>query len=258
MPMSPAETPSEPDDLLDLSRINFRAVYRDWVRSLMERYPLDEAMRQAVGGEFESFGILQRELLVQYGLKRDGYLIDVGCGSGRLASALVEYLKGKYLGIDLVPELLDYARSLCNRADWRFEVGEGLTIPEEDGAADIVSFFSVLTHLLHEHSYLYLEEARRVLRPGGRVVFTFLDFAVPNHWAVFETSLANLGAQPLSQFVSRDGIAAWASHLDFDIEAIHDGDKPHIPLPHPVTTDQGIVMEGMGNLGQSVCVLRRR
>ena len=255
METNPAETPSDP---LDLSRLDFRAVYRDHVLNLMKQYPLDEAMKLAVGGEFDSFGVIQRELLIQCGLERKSYLIDVGCGSGRLANALVEYLQGKYLGIDIVPELLDYARNLCNRADWRFELGEGLTIPEQDGAADMVSFFSVFTHLLHEHSYLYLQEARRVLRSGGKVVFTFVEFAIPSHWAVFESSLASLGApQPLSQFVSRDGIAAWASHLGFEIEAIHDGDKPHIPLPHPVTTDHGKVMEEMGNLGQSVCVLRR-
>jgi hypothetical protein len=39
---------------------------------------------------------------------------------------------------------------------------------------------------------------------------------------------------------------------------MHDGDVPHIPLSHPVTLEDGRVMEGQGNLGQSVCVLIRR
>src|SRR3712207_6851625 len=46
------------------------------------------------------------------------------------------------------------------------------------------------SHLLHEESYLYLMEAHRALRPGGRVVFSFLEFPVPEAWKVFEANLA--------------------------------------------------------------------
>jgi ubiquinone/menaquinone biosynthesis C-methylase UbiE len=98
-------------------------------------------MKLAVGGEFEAFGILERELLIQQGLKQDGYLIDVGCGSGRLAKPLSQYLTGKYLGIDVVPELVEYARKLVPQPDWRFEVAEGLRIPEKNNQADMVCFF---------------------------------------------------------------------------------------------------------------------
>ena len=245
-------------DPLDLSKLNFRETYRNWVLSLMEQYPLDEAMELAIGGEFESFGVLERELLIQYGLQRESYLIDVGCGSGRLTKALRGYLNGRYLGIDIVPELIDYARNLSNHPDWRFEIAQGLTIPEQDNSADMVCFFSVFTHLLHEHSYMYLLEARRVLKEDGKIVFTFHDFAIPSHWSAFESSLSSLGpSSPLNQFISRDAIAAWASHLGLKIEDIHAGDKAHIPIPHPIVTAQGTIMDGMGNLGQSVCVLTR-
>src|SRR5437868_14740335 len=74
------------------------------VRSLIKAHGTETAMRLAPGGEFEAIGILERELLIQHGLQRDGYLIDVGCGPGRLARPLSEYLDGKYLGIDVVPE----------------------------------------------------------------------------------------------------------------------------------------------------------
>jgi len=217
-------------------------------------------MKLAVGGQFDSFGTLERELLIRYGLQPDGYVIDVGCGSGRLAKPLSQYLPaGKYLGTDIVPELVDYARNLVARPDWRFEVANGLCIPEQDDQADMVCFFSVFTHLLHEQSYVYLQEAKRVLKPGGKIVFSFLDFAIPCHWAVFESNVRDINGEcPLNMFLSRDGIQAWAEHLRLEIETFHDGDKPHIPLPHPIILEDGTVMQEQGNLGQSVCVLVKR
>jgi SAM-dependent methyltransferase len=214
-------------------------------------------MQLAVGGEFEAIGILERELLIRFGLKKNGYIIDVGCGSARLAKPLSEYLSGKYLGIDIVPELVEYSRNLVKRPDWRFEVAEGLSIPEEDCKADMVCFFSVFTHLLHEQSYVYLQEAKRVLKPDGKIIFSFLEFAIPSHWTVFESNIRNINTDkhPLNMFISRDAIEAWALHLNLKVQLIERGNEPHIPLSHPVVFENGTVVEGKGNLGQSVCVL---
>jgi len=231
-----------------------RRNYLDFVKGLRRRHPI-RAMELAVGGEFEAIGLLERHLLVQYGLPVEGYLIDVGCGSGRLAKPLAAWLRGRYLGTDVVPELIEHARTLVGRADWRFEVVDRIAIPERDGQADMVCFFSVFTHLLHEQSYLYLEEARRVLKPGGRIVFSFLEFRIPSHWHVFENNVRRGGDRPLDMFVSRDGIEAWASHLGLTVEAVHPGDEPHIILPEPVTMEDGRVQSELGSLGQSVCVL---
>lgn len=242
-----------------MKKVDLRQSYRDFVQSVKRQYEPDQAMQLAIGAEFDAFGVIERDLLIQYGLQPDDYVIDIGCGSGRLAKPLSQYLRGRYLGTDIVPDLVDYARALVNRPDWRFEVAEGLTIPEQDEQANMVCFFSVLTHLLHEHSFIYLREARRVLKPGGKIIFSFLDFTIPCHWDVFEANLASGSADhPLNTFISRDAIEVWCRHLDLEIEALHDGDAPHIPLQHPVTLDSGQVMEGMGNLGQSVCVLVKR
>jgi len=226
------------------------------VSAYTKQFPLDQAMSLAVGGEFEATGTLERQLLIQHGLRPDDYVIDVGCGSGRLAKTLADYLRGKYLGIDVVEDLIEYARTIVGRPEWRFELVQGFRIPEQDGQADVVCFFSVFTHLLHEHSYLYLQEAKRVLKPGGRVVLSFLQFANPVHWAVFEQSVRAASApSTLVQFMSRDGIEAWASHLGLRIEAIEDGDKPTIVLPAPIVMESGEVLRERGAFGQSVCVM---
>ena len=239
------------------TRLDFHRSYPPFMRSIMRRYPLQEAMKRGAGGQFEAIGILEMQLLIQSGLQKDGYVIDVGCGSGRLAKPLSGYLTGKYLGIDIVPDMVDYARQLVQRPDWRFEVAEGLSIPERDGAADMVCFFSVFTHLLHEQTFIYLREAKRVLRPGGRIVFSFLEFAMPSHWKQFERSVNERkpDRNPLNMFVGRDAIKAWATHLELSVVLIRGGERRFIALPHPVTLEDGRVVEDYGTLGQSVCVL---
>lgn len=240
-----------------MSKLDSRRSYANLVAHLKGTLPYDAAMRAAVGGDFDANGIIERELLIQYGLGPKHFLVDVGCGSGRLAAPLSAYLQGQYLGIDVVPELVEYAAKLVNRPDWRFETAAGLTIPVPDAEADMACFFSVLTHLLHEQSYIYLMEARRVLKPGGKIVFTFLEFAMPHHWSAFEASIRNVNdpSQPLNVFISRDTIESWARHLSLTIELLRESVEPHIPVPHAVHYDDGRIGEGLVSLGQSICVL---
>lgn len=241
-----------------MSKLKIGDAYRQFVKSLSQTHDHEKAMQVAIGGEFDAIGIIEREILVHYGLAPGGFVIDVGCGSGRLSKPLAIYLQGPYLGIDVVPELVAHAKALADRSDWRFEVATGLDIPAGNDTADIVCFFSVFTHLLHEQSYVYLRDAKRVLKPGGRVVFSFLEFAIASHWTVFENTVANIGADHLNVFIGRDAIHAWATRLDLDLIAILDGDKPQIPLREPVTMEDGTVISDFGTLGQSLCVLGKR
>ncbi len=227
--------------------------YIEWVADA-EAEQGEAGLQLAIGGEFEAFGIIQREMLKHYGLKNDAFLIDVGCGAGRLALQLRDNFDGRYLGLDIVPLLLSHAREKVSRDDWRFEQAEGFQ------TADVICFFSVLTHLRHEQSYLYLEEARRVLKPNGIIVFSFLEFAMDFHWDVFKSTIENersYGRHPLNTFIERQAIVAWAKHLDLTVVDLKDGDEPFVPLPHPVILDSGAAMQTLGHLGQSVCVLAR-
>jgi 2-polyprenyl-3-methyl-5-hydroxy-6-metoxy-1,4-benzoquinol methylase len=241
------------------TKTDFRKTHRRVVKVLRQSYSPEEAARQAVGGEFEGVGLLLREALIFHGLTPNDYLIDVGCGSGRLAKPLAEYLNGKYLGIDVVPDLIAYARKVAPRTDWRFEVAEGLKIPEADEQADVVCFFSVLTHLLHEESFVYLREARRVLKPGGKIVVSFLDFRIPSHWNFFESNIRDIGigSQPMNVFLCPDMLREWAKRLELEIESIHDGDEAYVPLSAPITFENGTTVKDRSAFGQSVCVMVR-
>ena len=235
---------------------DFKKSYRKAVDRFKGKYDEKKAMSLAVGGEFEAVGKLERALLVQYGLMPEHTVIDVGCGSGRLAFQLREYLTGKYIGMDVVPDLFGYAERICQRPDWKFYEAPGVTIPEPDNSADFICFFSVFTHLLHDESFLYLKDAQRVLKPGGKIVFSFLEFRILSHWAVFENYVEDPDPDKiLVQFLSRDAIEAWAEHIGLRVIDMHDGDKPHIKLSEVVRGEDGTEMRDLGMLGQSVCVL---
>lgn len=232
------------DDITDRTR-HLKAAYERHVSRLRSEHPEEEAMSLAVGGGFEQIGNIELALLQHFGLRPDGYLIDVGCGSGRLAKPLSSYLSGHYSGFDVVADLVEHARKISERSDWRFEVVDHIQIPERDGCADMVCFFSVLTHLMHEQSYWYLEEAIRVVKPAGKIVFTFLDFAEPMHWPIFIDTLQKSKSSidmPINVFISREMIETWSSHLNVTIEAF-------------VRATEAIVSAGAA--GQSLCVLRK-
>lgn len=235
---------------------HFLSSYLKQSKELLETHDEKQAMSLAVGGDYEAVGALEFCLLKQQGLQPQHTVIDAGCGSGRLATQLRDYLTGTYIGLDVVPELFRYAEQACGRRDWKFYQAPGTTIPEPDASADFVTFFSVFTHLQHEETYRYLAEAKRVLRPGGKIVFSFLEFRIPSHWFIFENSVKDASPDKvLNQFIDRDMIGEFASHLGLEVEAIHDGHIPHITLDRTVRWDSGNEMHDMGNLGQSVCVL---
>ena len=165
---------------------DFKDSYRKYAKKLEKGVDHHEAMTEGVGGDFESMGRMLFELLLVCGLKKEFSVVDVGCGSGRLTAPLSSFLQGRYLGIDVVPDFLSHARQITDRSEFRFEEANGLSIPAPDSSTDMVCFFSVITHLLHQESYLYLEDAFRILKPGGRAVVSFLEFEIPSHRAVFE------------------------------------------------------------------------
>lgn len=235
----PAQTPAADSEL---KRVN-----EDFVRDLKTKsgQSESEALKNAIGGDFDMMGRMHVSILKHYGLKPDGFLIDVGCGAGRTAQPISRYLTGRYLGIDVVADLVEHARKVAGRPDWRFEVIKHIGIPEEDGVADMVCLFSVFTHLLHEQTYWYLEEIKRVLKPGGRVVFSFLEFRDLGHWSIFQDSLNNEKARsrvPLNVFMDREGIEVFARNLGLRVVEIRNGSD---------------VVAPEGAIGQSLCCLEK-
>lgn len=221
----------------------------------------EKAMSEAVGGSYDTIGYLEKTLLQQHGLKPDAFLLDVGCGSGRLLSQLSPNDIGKYLGTDISQDLLDYGQQFLHNENWRLEKVETCTIPIEDNCADMMCMFSVITHLMHHESYLYFKEAGRVLKKGGRLVVSFLEFRHEELWPIFERSQAALEDEGrLDIFVDRDGLRLWAEKSGLKVVSFYDGEKPHIKIDREITFDNGLTVSDMsrlGPVGQSVVVLEK-
>lgn len=162
------------------------AGHRAFLESLLRAKPRDQALTEYVGLADLSIGHREKEAIARHHDLDNAYVVDIGCGIGRLTAFMPEEPIRKYLGTDILPEVLDEARRKAN-GDPRFgfQPVTTMTIPEVDGAADIVCAFSVMTHLLDEQVFSYFQEAARVLVSGGVAVFSFFDFSLPSHREIF-------------------------------------------------------------------------
>jgi ubiquinone/menaquinone biosynthesis C-methylase UbiE len=69
-------------------------------------------------GNFEAIGKIELSVLTEAGFRAGHGLIDIGCGSGRLTSQVSGSLGDavSYLGTDVVPKLLTYAKERAPEA----------------------------------------------------------------------------------------------------------------------------------------------
>jgi ubiquinone/menaquinone biosynthesis C-methylase UbiE len=125
------------------------------------------------------------------GLQPGERVLDVGCGTGRVAAPLVEYLgpEGSYEGFDRNAARIEFCNERIAPLHPRFrfqavdvfnserqggtERAGDFRFPYPDDDFDLVFLLSVFTHMLPDGVERYLSEIARVLKPGGRSVITW-------------------------------------------------------------------------------------
>lgn len=126
------------------------------------------------------------------GLRRDGTVLEIGCNHGRTMLGLAAYLgpSARYEGLDILPRQVAFAREAAKELPFQaaFQVADvynGTYNPEgrhraseyrfpwADATFDVAYAASVFTHLVPEDAENYLRETARVLKPGGRALYSF-------------------------------------------------------------------------------------
>jgi SAM-dependent methyltransferase len=113
-------------------------------------------------------------MLVEHGLTPDSHLLDVGCGTGQMASACEPYLsdRGGYAGADIGAEAIQFCKRTFKKPNFRFAQGGMTTIPfaPADGRFDMAIYFSVFTHTYPDETALLLAQTANLLKPTGAVI----------------------------------------------------------------------------------------
>lgn len=96
-------------------------------------------------------------------------MLDLGCGDGNSAVFFKKHFPGsKYAGIDSSSKSVEVASGRgIDRAE--FACYDGSKFPHADSSFEVVFAACVLHHIPHEEHETVLSEAKRVLKPGGRL-----------------------------------------------------------------------------------------
>lgn len=117
---------------------------------------------------------LHRALMAR-SLCRGKDVLDIASGEG-YCSALIAQVARSVVGVDIDAKAVEYATTRYLRNNLRFVCGTAQNIPLDDASVDVVVSFETIEHF-SDHKR-FLEDIRRVLRPGGLVIISTPDLAI--------------------------------------------------------------------------------
>jgi ubiquinone/menaquinone biosynthesis C-methylase UbiE len=126
----------------------------------------------------------RRTLVDQAGLRPRHRVLDIGCGTGTLATLIKRlYPDVDVVGLDPDPKALARARGKAGRAgvSIAFDQGFADALPYPAASFDRVVSSLMFHHLAEDEKEKTLREVRRVLKPGGTL--HLLDFGGAEHAA---------------------------------------------------------------------------
>jgi SAM-dependent methyltransferase len=174
-----------------LSRLFRRAKTGDW-----PPVPPEEMIPGVGGGGAVRFYEIGHEFAAYFKdigrLKPNERVLDAGCGCGRMAIPLTDYLnaEGSYEGFDVVPSYIEWCQQQITTKFPRFGFhhvdvwnsmynaegklkADSFRFPFDDNDFDFAFLTSVFTHMFRADIAHYLDELHRVMRPGQRVFATY-------------------------------------------------------------------------------------
>jgi ubiquinone/menaquinone biosynthesis C-methylase UbiE len=183
------------------SRFLVRKVYYfpvdilDFIRGRKNKYVPNKGDIFIGSGDFITQGKHHLLLLEELAsLKPNHAVLDIGCGIGRAAVPLTQFLSfdGEYEGFDVVKKGIVWCKKHISKdfPNFNFQYialnndlyhltsqqAESFVFPYSDNSFDVVFLFSVFTHMQPLEVQNYLNEIYRVLKPKGKCLATFFTY----------------------------------------------------------------------------------
>ncbi len=196
------------------------------------------------GDRFRQIALTTIARMNMAGLRPDHAVLDIGCGPGRIARYLTQYLgeNGTYEGFDvlewpvrwceanitpLFPHFRFQSTPLFNgaySADPTLPSAAEFAFPFPDESFDFAFANSVFNHMLPDATANYFHEIQRVLRPGGISFTTWFFFSEDpeaySHTHVKRGMQADEGGTfAVSMFTSKPAITV--AYTEATVRAVH-------------------------------------
>ena len=125
----------------------------------------------------EKFGLFETESLIfDHYVSKNARILDLGCGTGRTGFALYDKGYENILACDISPHMIAAARqyAAAHQYPLEFAIADARALNYNDASFDTV-FFSYNGIMMipgFEDRLKVFQEARRLLKPGGRFIFS--------------------------------------------------------------------------------------
>lgn len=130
------------------------------------------AQSQALSPDEVDFGYASSEVEAIAPLLVGKTVIDYGCGYGSSTLQIARYAQ-TVTGCDILPEVVEKAQQRpesAGQVNASFQVVRPAALPFPLHSADVIYLSDVIEHFHPEDAQAFLEQARRVLRPGGLLI----------------------------------------------------------------------------------------
>jgi ubiquinone/menaquinone biosynthesis C-methylase UbiE len=154
---------------------------------------------------------------------RPGTVLDVGCGPGHMTEHL-RSLGVDAIGIDLVPEFIEHARTAYPHG--RYELGSIDRLPVPDHSVSGMLAWYSLIHLPPEDLDGVLAEFRRAMAPTATLVAGFFD---GDKVTAFEHKVVTAWFWPVDEFSARLRRAGF-TEVERTRRPAQDGHRPHAAI----------------------------